>query len=156
MTNSDFDAGSEFKKQLTALIGKPLKALGFFRYKTQYFIRVSEDDMVKSIIFQKYAYGEKKYTVNMVLFPLFVNRGSLSMLLGTRIGHFKYGYDHWWRFHDADETISGFTDVRDILLHHVVPAFDALDHNQGMLDEFKANKSPVEFPVDAGWNRADA
>ncbi|WNF22686.1 DUF4304 domain-containing protein [Mesobacillus jeotgali] len=155
MAEKNIHPDSYFKKSLTKWIVKPLREYDFFRYKTAFVGRVTNDSIFQFINLQKDAYGGKTFTVNVGVRPLFIPHDYLSLQPGQRIGYFKYGADKWWSFKTEDRADHSFIEVNHIINDYVLEWFEQTSETNGLINLYTDSTQERIIPTSLNWRFFD-
>lgn len=115
--------------------GAFLKEKGFFRYKTNAYIRRNKADVLEYIDLQKERYGSKTFTVNYAIMPLYVPHDFLSFDLGDRLGTMICGKDVWWDYSNEDVAEVSFQNVADAIERFLLPWFEKCSESEEIKKE---------------------
>lgn len=116
-------ADEAFKKH-KALLGKYLESQGFFKYKSNMYVRKNAIDLLEYIDLQKERYGSRTFTVNYSLMPLYVYHDYMVTGFGGRLGELINGRDVWWDYAtDAAAEVS-FHNVSKAIEIFLLPWFE--------------------------------
>jgi len=146
-----FNPDSEYKKYFTSYLAKPLKGKGYSRYKTQSLVRITEDNLLQILNFQKHSHGDKRFTVNIAIVPLYIVKEHLTLQPGNRIGWFVGNSDLWFYYNSANVIKESFERVQQILIDNVLPCHENIKDSEALLAQYYTKKYPILFPVDIGW-----
>lgn len=94
------------------------------------------DAIFQFLNFQKEAHGDKTFTVNMAVRPLFIPKKHLTLKPGNRIGDFVYSIDKWWDFRSEQIADESFAEVQQIILDHILHWFDKVRNTNGLIELF--------------------
>lgn len=155
MADKRINPDSFFRKSLTKQIVKPLKDYEFYRYKTAYIGRVTNDSVFQFLNFQKEAYGGKSFTVNVGVRPLFVPHDNLSLQPGQRLGYFKFGTDKWWKYENEDRAEDSFKEVNEIIIEYVLKWFEATNDTDGLINLYTDDTQVRIIPTSLNWKYFD-
>ena len=108
----------EYLKEIKSSLKEQMKLM-HFKIKGQNFIRVVNNQIYQVVNFQGSASGNK-FTVNIGIFPIFTNEGSLINPF-LRIGDFISGIDVWYDY--SEDSVH---EVVDVISNKVLPVLDSL------------------------------
>lgn len=112
--------------------------------------------MLQFFNFQKSAYGDKLFTVNIAIRSLYIPSNSLILQPGNRIGYWSHDYDHWWSFISEDNTEKSFIEINGIVMNSILPMFDVLATNAALVDEINDHQFPgLRWTVAENWKYND-
>ena len=147
------EADNSFKLYKKQYIDTLLKSNGFYKYKTNAYIRRNKIDILEFIEFQKERYGSRTFTVNCALTPLYIHYNFPNFNSRIRIGTLICDKDIWWDY--ANEKIAkvSFENVAKAIEEFVLPWFKAHSNddaiNKMLLDEQeKRRKQEWDLSVD--------
>jgi hypothetical protein len=129
---------AHIKKEL----GKMLAEIGFTRYKTVTWYRVTHDDILQFICFQK---GERsisdRMTINIVVQPLYCPGCSFQILQpGGRIGQILTpAKDRWWLCDSEASTESSIAQLKNTIINDLIPFFNKTASTEQLHDTFPAD-----------------
>jgi hypothetical protein len=155
MTEKTSNPDTYFRKALTKWIAKPFKEYGFYRHKTANIGRITNDSIFQFLNFQKEAYGDKTFTVNVAVRPLFIPHEHLSLQPGQRIGYLKYGYDKWWEFKSESSADFSFEEVNHIIFDSVLKWFNETRDTSGLINLYTDKKQENIIPTSLSWRYYD-
>lgn len=112
-----------FKKYNKDILWKYLKENGFYKWKTNSYVRRNNIDLLEYIDLQKEKYGSKTFTVNYALMPLYIPTEYVVIGFGDRLGKLIAGKDVWWDFADDDVARKSFQNITDAIQQFVLPWF---------------------------------
>ena len=118
------EADNSFKLYKKQYIDTLLKSNGFYKYKTNAYIRRNKVDILEFIEFQKGRYGSRTFTVNCALTPLYIHYNFPDFISMERIGTLICNKDTWWDY--ANEKIAkvSFENVAKAIKEFVLPWFE--------------------------------
>lgn len=125
------EADKAFKVQ-KELLDYYLSEKGFFKYKTNAYIRRNKVDALEYIDIQKEKYGSKTFTVNYALIPLYVPHEFLSFDLGDRLGKLICNKDVWWDYAEDHMASISFQNVIDAMEKFLLPWFERCSDDDGI------------------------
>lgn len=131
-----------YKKAFTEILLQPLKEHGFTRYKNSHIARISNNEILQLINFQKSAYGEGLFTVNISVRPLYIQHEHLILEPGGRLGEFLFGTDKWWQYRSEKETQNSFYEVKDAIEKKVLPWYEQNNSSENIVKYQEKVSSP--------------
>ena len=137
------EADNAFKTQKKKLDHYLLEK-GFFKYKTNVYIRKNKLDVLEYIDLQKERYGSKTFTVNYALIPLYVPHDFLSFDLGDRLGMLICKKDVWWDYAEDNIASISFQNVADAIEEFLLPWFERISNGDGIKEALLKEKKKRE------------
>ncbi|MFT3680163.1 MAG: DUF4304 domain-containing protein [Ferruginibacter sp.] len=123
------------------IIKKEIKNLlvdfDFIAYKSSILYRVTEEDILQFISFQKGVQSlSQQMTINVVLQGLFCPTCSFDLIQpGGRIGSFfNSKSDKWWACNNKENTEQSVTEIKECILKYLLPFFDKTATVQNLCD----------------------
>lgn len=133
-------ADQAFKKYKKKILDERLLDRGFFRYKTNAYVRRNPIGLLEYIDLQKERYGSKTFCVNFAAMPLYCDCSYIVMSFGSRLGAYISGKDVWWDYCDGCAAEESFENVAEAIEKFVFPWFDEISSEEGYrkkLEEFQ-------------------
>ncbi len=128
------EADSAYKEMSQTILAEELKKVGFIKYKSTSFVRVSSINNLEIINLQKESHGSRTFTVNIAIMPLYVYSEYLIFTFGSRLSYFiESKIDCWWDFQNRDIAEKSFSEVTGFIMEKVIPWFDSFDSFDKML-----------------------
>lgn len=118
------EADSSFEIYKKKYIDTLLMSKGFFKYKTNGYVRCNNVDVLEYIGLQKERYGSKTFTVNCALTPLYIHYDFPQFISDERIGKLILQEDVWWDYVNAEIANVSFANVANAIETFVIPWFD--------------------------------
>lgn len=112
-----------FKKYSKDILGEYLKKQGFYKWKTNSYVRRNDIDLLEYIDLQKERYGSKTFTVNLAMMPLYVPAEYMEIGFGNRLGVLIAGKDIWWDYADDNIAMKSFQNITDAIQLFAIPWF---------------------------------
>lgn len=148
-------ADEAFKKYSREVFAKYLIEQGFFKWKTNAYVRRSSIDLLQYIDLQKERYGSKTFTVNYAIMPLYVPTEYMVIGFGNRLGYFIAGKDVWWDYANDEAADLSFQNVRQAVRQFVMPWFQKHDDENVYRKQLKKDTKKSFCGYDAGlWLEA--
>lgn len=140
-------ADSVFKKYSKDIVGKYLKEQGFYKWKTNSYVRRNNIDLLEYIGLQKESFGSKTFTVNYALMPLYVPTEYMVIGFGNRLGELIAGKDIWWDYANDDIARKSFQNITDAIQQFVLPWFQHFNNEISYKKQLKKDtrKSLCEY-----------
>jgi len=148
-----YDSSIGYKKIKTE-IGNLMRELGFTRYKTATYYRVTAGDMLQFINFQK---GEQwlngQMTINIVIQGLFAPDCSFEILQpGGRIGKLLHSdKDNWWHCDTELATAQSIKDIGKVVAEKIIPFFDLMATADGLIMSFNDPASSFLWAIPSSF-----
>ena len=151
------EADSAFKRYKKEFIDKLLVAEGFYKYKTNAYVRLNSIGLLEYIDLQKERYGSKTFCVNFAVMPLYCKRDYIVLSLGDRLGSFISGEDVWWDYASESVAKESFTNVSTAIEKYLLAWFEQFSTTDGYRDALKKmhNKKLADEWLDAMENVHD-
>ena len=118
------EADSSFEIYKKKYIDTLLKSNGFFKYKTNGYVRCNNLDVLEYIGLQKERYGSRTFTVNYALTPLYIHYDFPQFISDERIGMLISQADVWWDYVNAEIANVSFANVAKAIETFVIPWFE--------------------------------
>lgn len=140
------------KKELTRLLHKKYHVLfrnsfaghSFKRFKTNDYIRITQDDIIQWINIQKHSW-DTEFTFNLIVFPLFIKSEYMYFAFGgIRAGKFKSGNDFWWKYANEYEIDNSLQSCLDLFESKIFPFFNIIRDSKGLYDYLNSDKNLFE------------
>ena len=140
------------KAELTKLLHKNYHVMaknsfaenGFKWFKTNDYIRVTDDDIVQWINIQKHSW-DTKFTYNIAVFPLFIESDFMYFAFGgIRIGHFEHGCDFWQDYSSETDMSNSLSISLKLIQDKVFPFFDTINSSVKLLKYLQSPNSLFE------------
>jgi Domain of unknown function (DUF4304) len=133
-----YNPKKDFSKEFTRCIVTPLKAFGFKKHKSNNIIRLTSENILQSINFQKSRWGGDLFYVNINVIPLQFLQQSFFGEGGIRIESLtqdleKNGRSSFNFSHQVNARAS-FADIRLSMKEKIIPWLDMLSTPQGILE----------------------
>ena len=143
------EANCSFKLYKKQYIDPFLKSNGFYKYKTNAYIRRNKVDILEFIEFQKERYGYSTFTVNYALVPLYIHYDFPNFNARERIGILICDKDIWWDY--ANEKIAkiSFENVAKAIKMFVIPWFKSHSNDEAIKNMLLAEQDKRRK---IGWN----
>lgn len=144
-------------------VDDPLKEFGFKPYKSSYLARLTADNVLQLICFQKYRYGGQ-FNVEIVIRPLFCpNDNYVTLNPGNRLYCIvtKGKEDKWWANTNREETNESFQAVHTFIKKYALPFFDSTLTSKDIINAYEKNffgKSKFGKSINwgtTGWENFD-
>lgn len=133
-----YNPKKDFSKEFTRCIVTPLKAFGFKKYKSNNIIRLTSQNILQSINFQKSRWGGDFLYVNINVIPLQFLRQSFFGEGGIRIESLTQDLEKNSRssfnFSHQVNARASFADIRLSMKEKIIPWLDMLSTPQGILE----------------------
>ncbi|MDF9825385.1 hypothetical protein M2475_001840 [Breznakia sp. PF5-3] len=125
-----------YNKQMRVFT-KKMKELGFQKWKSTFFVRKTEYDVVEEIHIQRFSDGKEvtgNYGFSLLYQPYLATRFETS----RRFGQLVYGKDHWWPLETEADCEKAFDDFYNIIKEKIIPEFN----------KFKDSKEIIKLSED--------
>lgn len=133
-----YNPQKDFSKEFTRCIVTPLKAFGFKKYKSNNIIRLTSQNILQSINFQKSRWGGDFLYVNINVIPLQFLQQSFFGEGGIRIESLTQDLEKNSRssfnFSHQVNARASFADIRLSMKEKIIPWLDMLSTPQGILE----------------------
>ena len=141
------EADSAFKKYNKDILWKYLKEQGFYKRKTNSYVRRNDIDLLEYIDLQKECHGSKTFTVNCALMPLYVPTEYMVIGFGNRLGELITSKDIWWDYSNDDIARKSFQNITDAIEQFALPWFQHFNNETAYKKQLKkdARKSYYEY-----------
>ena len=117
---------------------------GFFKHKTNTYIRLNKINVLESINLQKERYGSRTFTVNILLMPMYLPQDSVPFG-GERISYFIGSPDVWWDFGDCKAAETSFRNIVEAVDRFVMPWFEKTSDPECLKSMVQDHKVPGQF-----------
>ncbi|MCH5262285.1 MAG: DUF4304 domain-containing protein [Lachnospiraceae bacterium] len=131
------EADTAFKKYSKDIVGKYLKEQGFYKWKTNSYVRRNNIDLLEYIDLQKERYGSKTFTVNYAIMPLYVPTEYMVIGFGNRLGELINGKDIWWDYANDEIARKSFQNVTVAIQQFVLPWFQHFNNEDSYRKQLK-------------------
>ena len=151
------EADSAFKRYKKDIIDSFLLANGFYKYKTNSYVRRNSIGLLEYIDLQKERYGSKTFCVNFAVMPLYCESEYIVTSLGHRLGTYISGKDVWWDYASENIAKASFDNVKVAIEKYILTWFDEVSTEEGYRSKLQSihNKKLAEKWIDAMENRSD-
>lgn len=130
-----YNPQKDFSKEFTRCIVAPLKALGFKKFKSNNIIRLSSENILQSINFQKSRWGGDFFYVNINVIPLQYLRQSFFGEGGIRIESLTQDFEtDSFNFSHQLNAQASLREIQVNIEEKVIPWLNMLSTPQGILD----------------------
>ena len=134
------EADNSFKIYKKQYIDTLLKENGFYKYKTNAYIRRNKIDVLEFIELQKNTrYGSREFTVNFAITPLYYIHYDFLNFNRERIGMLICQKDVWWDYANDNIAKISFENVAKAIEDFIIPWFEAHSSDEAikkmLLDE---------------------
>ena len=121
-----------------------LKNLGFKKYKTNCLVRLTKDDILQILNFQKEARGVPEFSINICIRPLFWKNESLTLKPGFRLAE-NDKTDQWFSYKDEETARENFSSAYTLILEKAIAFFDNTLTPKSIVKVFEMNeyKKPI-------------
>lgn len=145
------EADSAFKRYKKEVIDRFLLSNGFYKYKTNSYVRLNSIGLLEYIDLQKERYGSKTFCVNFAVMPLYCESEYIVISLGHRLGTYISGKDVWWDYASEDIAEVSFANVKVAIEKYVLPWFNEVSTEEGYRIKLQNihNKKLAEKWIDA-------
>ncbi|MDF9825860.1 hypothetical protein M2475_002228 [Breznakia sp. PF5-3] len=121
-----------YNKQMR-IFTKKMKELGFQKWKSTFFVRRTEYDVVEEIHIQKRSDG-KEVTGNYSFSLLYQPYQAIKFETSSRFGRLIYGKDHWWPLETEADCEKAFDDFYNIIKEKIIPEFNSFHDVNSILE----------------------
>lgn len=151
------EADKAYKQYKKEIMDTLLLSHGFYKYKTNAYVRINPIGLLEYIDLQKERYGSKTFCVNFSVMPLYIQSEVLIFGLGDRLGTYLCGEDVWWDYASEQIARVSFQNVADAVRQYVFPWFDELSTEEGYRNQLSnlSNKKLSEKWLNALEYTAD-
>lgn len=145
MQHLDREAADQAYKEKKKLLDDYMISKGFFKHKTNTYIRLNKINVLESINLQKERYGSRTFTVNILLMPMYLPQDSVSFG-GDRISQImELPTDVWWDFGDAKTAETSFKNIVEAVDRFVMPWFEKTSDPECLKSMVREHKVPGQF-----------
>ena len=140
------EADSAFKRYKKEIIDSFLLSNGFYKYKTNSYVRLNSIGLLEYIDLQKERYGSKTFCVNFAAMPLYCESEYIVISFGHRLGTYISGKDVWWDYASEDIAKESFDNVKVAIEKYVLPWFAEVSTEEGYRTKLQSiyNKNLAE------------
>lgn len=131
------EADLAFKQCKKEIVDALLLSKGFYKYKTNAYVRLNTIGLLEYIDLQKERYGSKTFCVNFAVMPLYCENKYIVMSLGDRLGIYISGKDVWWDYASASIAKDSFFNVSTAIEKYVLPWFEHISTEEGYRTELE-------------------
>lgn len=130
-------AKKDFEKAVTRILGKDFADAGFKRYKSRNFVRVTPDNLLQILNFQKSA--GFSYFINVNSFPLSQDKIVFNSEGGLRLSNlgYKLRHQHLYKKFDFGSQYlceAGLYEIQQYFHSHILPWFNMTGHPDTFLE----------------------
>lgn len=125
------EADNAFKKCKKEIMDQLLLNQGFYKWKSNAYVRLNEIGLLEYIDLQKERYGSKTFCVNFAVMPLYCGYSCMVIGLGNRLGTYISGKDVWWDYCSESIAKESFENAAQAITKFVFPWFLALSSEEG-------------------------
>ena len=144
MQRLDREAADEAYKEKKKILDDYMISKGFFKHKTNTYIRLNKINVLESINLQKERYGSRTFTVNILLMPMYLPQDSVPFG-GERISYFIGSPDVWWDFGDCKAAETSFRNIVEAVDRFVMPWFEKTSDPECLKNMVQDHKVPGQF-----------
>ena len=144
MQRLDREAADEAYKEKKIILDDYMISKGFFKHKTNTYIRLNKINVLESINLQKERYGSRTFTVNILLMPMYLPQDSVPFG-GERISYFIGSPDVWWDFGDCKAAETSFRNIVEAVDRFVMPWFEKTSDPECLKNMVQEHKVPGQF-----------
>lgn len=144
MQRLDREAADEAYKEKKKILDDYMISKGFFKHKTNTYIRLNKINVLESINLQKERYGSRTFTVNILLMPMYLPQDSVPFG-GERISYFIGSPDVWWDFGDSKAAETSFKNIVEAVDRFVMPWFEKTSDPECLKSMVQDHKVPGQF-----------
>lgn len=144
MQHLDREAADEAYKEKKKILDDYMISKGFFKHKTNTYIRLNKINVLESINLQKERYGSRTFTVNILLMPMYLPQDSVPFG-GERISYFIGSPDVWWDFGDCKAAETSFRNIVEAVDRFVMPWFEKTSDPECLKNMVQEHKVPGQF-----------
>ena len=144
MQHLDREAADEAYKEKKKILDDYMISKGFFKHKTNTYIRLNKINVLESINLQKERYGSRTFTVNILLMPMYLPQDSVPFG-GERISYFIGSPDVWWDFGDCKAAETSFRNIVEAVDRFVMPWFEKTSDPECLKSMVQDHKVPGQF-----------
>lgn len=125
------EADLAFKRYKKEIIDSLLLSYGFYKYKTNGYVRLNDIGLLEYINLQKERYGSKTFCVNFAAMPLYCEYKYIVINLGGRLGTYISGKDVWWDYASEKIAKDSFSNVSIAIEQYILPWFEQVSTEDG-------------------------
>lgn len=125
------EADLSFKQYKKEIIDNLLLSNGFYKYKTNAYVRLNSIGLLEYIDLQKERYGSKTFCVNFAAMPLYCEYKHIVLSFGDRLGTYISGKDVWWDYASGDIARESFGNVSTAIEKYILPWFEEVSTEEG-------------------------
>ena len=144
MQHLDREAADEAYKEKKKILDDYMISKGFFKHKTNTYIRLNKINVLESVNLQKERYGSRTFTVNILLMPMYLPQDSVPFG-GERISYFIGSPDVWWDFGDSKAAEISFENIVEAVDRFVMPWFEKTSDPECLKNMVQEHKVPGQF-----------
>ena len=144
MQHLDREAADEAYKEKKKILDDYMISKGFFKHKTNTYIRLNKINVLESVNLQKERYGSRTFTVNILLMPMYLPQDSVPFG-GERISYFIGSPDVWWDFGDCKAAETSFRNIVEAVDRFVMPWFEKTSDPECLKSMVQEHKVPGQF-----------
>ena len=144
MQRLDREAADEAYKEKKIILDDYMISKGFFKHKTNTYIRLNKINVLESINLQKERCGSRTFTVNILLMPMYLPQDSVPFG-GERISYFSGSPDVWWDFGDCKAAETSFRNIVEAVDRFVMPWFEKTSDPECLKNMVQEHKVPGQF-----------
>ncbi|MBR4915325.1 MAG: DUF4304 domain-containing protein [Clostridiales bacterium] len=144
MQRLDREAADEAYKEKKKILDDYMISKGFFKHKTNTYIRLNKINVLESVNLQKERYGSRTFTVNILLMPMYLPQDSVPFG-GERISYFIGSPDVWWDFGDSKAAETSFENIVEAVDRFVMPWFEKTSDPECLKSMVQEHKVPGQF-----------
>lgn len=144
MQRLDREAADEAYKEKKKILDDYMISKGFFKHKTNTYIRLNKINVLESVNLQKERYGSRTFTVNILLMPMYLPQDSVPFG-GDRICQFIGSPDVWWDFGDCKAAETSFRNIVEAVDRFVMPWFEKTSDPECLKNMVQEHKVPGQF-----------
>ncbi|MBQ9983564.1 MAG: DUF4304 domain-containing protein [Lachnospiraceae bacterium] len=151
------EADLAFKRYKREIIDDLLLGNGFYKYKTNAYVRLNNIGLLEYVDLQKERYGSKTFCVNFAAMPLYCVNKYIIVSLGGRLGTYISGKDVWWDYASENVAKASFENVSMAIEKYMFPWFEEVSTEEGYrakLQQVHSKKLAAEW-LDALENIQD-
>lgn len=144
MQRLDREAADEAYKEKKKILDDYMISKGFFKHKTNTYIRLNKINVLESVNLQKERYGSRTFTVNILLMPMYLPQDSVPFG-GERISYFIGSPDVWWDFGDSKAAETSFRNIVEAVDRFVMPWFEKTSDPECLKNMVQEHKVSGQF-----------
>lgn len=120
-----------FKQYKKEIIDSLLLSNGFYKYRTNAYVRLNNIGLLEYIDLQKERYGSKTFCVNFAVMPLYCEYKYIVITFGDRLGTYISGKDVWWDYASENIAKDSFSNVSIAIEQYILPWFEQVSTEDG-------------------------